>query len=139
MYNKRVYLYCSPLMLCSHFNVIVYMAIKEGGLACHKTSFNPPFFPLEMSCTQSGIWPLLYYSSFSVCYILTLCFRCVVCFLLYLSVNSHYYKTCQFTYLSQIHVFGFDVIFVILIWFCLMLSPFLCVLHFNVVSLFFYI
>ena len=38
--------------------------------------------------------------------------------------------------LSRIHVFGFDVIFVILIGFCLMLSPFLCVLHFNVVSLF---
>ena len=32
-----------------------------------------------------------------------------------------------YTYLSQIHVFGFDVIFVILIGFCLMLSPFLCV------------
>ena len=75
---------------------------------------------------------------FCVCYILTLCFRCVVCFLLYLSVNSHYYKTCYCTFLSQIHVFGFDVIFVILILigFCLMLSSFLCVLHLNVVSLF---
>ena len=65
---------------------------------------------------------------------LTLRFRCIVCFLLFLSVNSHYYKTCHGTYLSQIPVFGFDVIFVILIGFCLMISPFLCVLHFNVVS-----
>ena len=38
------------------------------------------------------------------------------------------------TYLSQIHLFGFDVLFVFLIGFCLMLSPFLCVSHFNVVS-----
>ena len=72
-----------------------------------------------------------------VCYILTLCFRCVVCFLLYLSVYSHYYKTsCHGTFLPQTRVFGSDVIFVILIGVCLMLSPFLCVLHFNVVSLF---
>ena len=68
-------------------------------------------------------------------YILTLCFRCVVCFLLFFSVNSHYYKTCHGTYLSQIHVFGFDVIFVILIGYCIMLSPFLCVLHFNEIEI----
>ena len=69
----------------------------------------------------------------------TLCFRCVVCFLL--SMKSHYYKTCHGTYLSKIHVFGFDVIFVILKGCCLMLSLFLCVyvLHFDVVSLFSYI
>ena len=35
---------------------------------------------------------------FCVCYILTLCSRCVVCFLLYLSVNSNYYKTCHGTF-----------------------------------------
>ena len=40
---------------------------------------------------------------------------------------------CHGTYLSQIHVFGFGAICVILIGFCLLLSPFLCVLHFNVV------
>ena len=73
---------------------------------------------------------------FCVCNIFTLCFRCVVCFLLFLSVNSHYYKTCHGTFLSKIHVFGFDVILVILIGCCLMLSPLLCVLHFNVLSLF---
>ena len=73
---------------------------------------------------------------FCVCYILTLCFCCVYCFLLYLSMNSNYYMTCHGTFLSQIYVFSFDVIFVILIEFCLMLSLFLCVLHFNVVSLF---
>ena len=73
---------------------------------------------------------------FCVCYILTLCFCCVVCFLSYLSVNSHYYKTCHGTFLSQINVFSFDVISVILIGFCLLLSSFLCALNFNVVSLF---
>ena len=67
-------------------------------------------------------------SLFCVCNIFTLCFRCVVCFLLYLSVNSHYYKTYHGTFLSQVHVFGFDVIVVILIGFCLMLSPF-CVCY----------
>ena len=64
-------------------------------------------------------------------YLVYMCvLRCVVCFLLFLSVNSHYYrcyKTCHGIYLSQIHVFGFGVIFPILIGFCLMLSPFLCV------------
>ena len=49
---------------------------------------------------------------------------------------SHCDKTCHGTCLSQIHVFGFDVIFVILVGFCLMLGSFLCVLHFSVVSLF---
>ena len=73
---------------------------------------------------------------FCMCYILTLCFFCIVCLLLYLSVNLHHYKTCHGTFLSQIHVFSFDVIFFILIGFCLMLSSFLCVLHFNVVSSF---
>ena len=58
-----IYLYYSPVMLCCHFNVIFNIAIKEGGLA-YKTRFNPPFFPLKMSCTKSRIWPLLYYSSF---------------------------------------------------------------------------
>ena len=70
--------------------------------------------------------------------------QCDTTFLLFLSVNSQYYKTCHGTYLSKIHVFGFDVIFVILKGFCLILSPFLCVcvcvrvcvLHFNVVSLY---
>ena len=33
-------------------------------------------------------------------------------------------------------MFGFDVMFVILVGFCLMLGPFLCVLHCSVVSLF---
>ena len=51
-------------------------------------------------------------------------------------VNSHCDKTCHGTCLSQIHVFGFDVIFVILVVFCLLLGPFLCVLRFGVVSLF---
>ena len=41
--------------------------------------------------------------------------------------------TCHGTCLSQIHVFGFDVIFVFLVGFCLMLGPFLCVLHCSVV------
>ena len=41
----------------------------------------------------------------------------------------------NFTFLFQIHVFSFDDIFVILIGLCLMLSSFLCVLHFNVVFL----
>ena len=65
-YSKKypIYLYCSPVILCCHFNVIFNIAIKVQGLACHKTRFNPPFFPLKMSCTKSGIWPLLYYSSF---------------------------------------------------------------------------
>ena len=135
--RSPIYLYCSPVLLCCQFNVIFNNAIKVRGFACHKTRFNPPFFSLKMSCTKSGKWPLLYHSCFSVCNIFTLCFRCVACFLLFLSVNSHCYKTCHGTFLSQIHVFGFDVILVILIGFWLMLSPLLCVLHFNVVSLFY--
>ena len=39
-----IYLYCSPVLLCSRFNVIFNNAIKVRGLACHKTRFNPPFF-----------------------------------------------------------------------------------------------
>ena len=40
-------------------------AIKAGGLACHKTRFNPQLFSLKkMSCTKSRIWPLLYNSLF---------------------------------------------------------------------------
>ena len=62
--RSPIYLYCSPVILCCHFNVIFNIAIKVRGLACHKTRFNPPFFSLKMSCTKSGIWPLLYYSSF---------------------------------------------------------------------------
>ena len=89
-----------------------------------------------MSCTKSEIWSLLYYCLFLCVLLLTLCFFCVVCSLLYLSVNSHYYKTCHGTFISQIHVFSFDVILVIFNGFCLMLSSCVCVLHFNVVSSF---
>ena len=97
-------------------------------LKSHETCLTPPHL---FACQE----PRALVSQFCVWNIFTLCFRCVVCFLLYLSVNSHYYKTCHGTFLSQTHIFGFDVIFVILIGFCLMLSPFQCVLHFNVVLL----
>ena len=66
---------------------------------------------------------MLYYSSFlcvlhfNVVFLLCRLFPLY----LYLSVNSYYYKTCHGTFLSQIHVFSFDVTFVILIGFCLIL------------------
>ena len=133
--RSAIYLYCSPVLLCCHFNVIFNNAIKVGGLACHKTRFNPPFFSLKMSCTKSGKWPLLYHSSF-VCVTFLRCVSVVSFVFSYIWVWIHITITCHGTFLSQIHVFGFDVILVILIGFCLMLSPLPCVLHFNVVSLF---
>ena len=76
---------------------------------------NQPFFPLKMYCAKSGMWPLLYYSSFLCVLHFNVVFPLCRLFLLFLSVDSHYYKMCYGTYLSQIHVFGFNVIFVILI------------------------
>ena len=65
---STIYLYCRPVMLCCHFNVIFPMAIKEGGLACHKNRFNPPIFSFKKkSCTKWWIWSLsgrLFYSLF---------------------------------------------------------------------------
>ena len=124
-----IYLYCSPVMLCCHFNVIFNIAIKAGGSACHTTRLNPPFLSLPR---QEYGHCYIIIVRFCGCYIVTLCFCCVVCFLLHLSVNSHYYKTCHGTFLSQIHLFSFDKFIV----FCVLLSWFLCVLRYNVVSLF---
>ena len=108
--RSPIYLYCSPVILCCHINVIFNIAIKVRGLACHKTRFNPPFFPLKMSCTKSGIWPLLYYSSFLCVLHFNVLFPLSrLCFLLFL---SYWDKTCHGTCLSQIHVFGFDVIYI---------------------------
>ena len=58
-----IFMYCSPVMQCVHFNVIFNIAIKAGGLACHKTRNNPSFFFLNV-CFKSGESLLLYYSSF---------------------------------------------------------------------------
>ena len=133
-----IYLYRSPVMLCCHFNVKVHIAFKAGGLTCHKTRFNPSFF-FKCSVPSQEYGTCYIIVRLCVCYILTLCFCCVVCFLLYLSVNSHYYKMCHRTFPSPIHVFSFDVIFIILIEFYIRLSSFLCVLHFNVVVLLLYV
>ena len=51
------FLYCSLVMLCCHFNVIFYMAIKEGVLAYHKTRFNQPFFSLKNVLYQ--VWNMV--------------------------------------------------------------------------------
>ena len=48
-----IYLYCSPVRTCCHLNDIFNIAIKSGGVASHKTRFNPPFL-LTMSWTRSG-------------------------------------------------------------------------------------
>ena len=97
----------------------VWHAIKPGSIPHN-------FFLLQCPLLSQAYGHCYIIVRFCVCYILMLCFRCVVCFLLFFSVYSHYYKTCHGTYLSQIHVFVFDVISVILIGFCLMLCPFLC-------------
>ena len=80
-----IYLYCSLIMNCCHFNVISNIAIKAGGLACHNTRFNPPFFKIKMSCSKLGKWPLLYIIvRFCVCNIIVLFFCCVVVLLFFL-------------------------------------------------------
>ena len=108
-----VYLYCSPVILCCHFNVIFNFAIKVRGLACHKTRFNPPLlFPFKSVLYQVR--------------------KMAIVIILFVSVFSYFWdKTWHGTCLSHIHVFGFDVIFVILVVYCLLLGPFLCAVAFR--------
>ena len=92
-----IYLYCSPVMKCCHFNVIFNIVIKARGLACHKTRFNPPFFFLKCTVShENGHCYIIV--RFCVCYILMLCFCCVVILLYLMRFPQFYFVTriCSF-------------------------------------------